>query len=75
MRQAVLISIGHVTRYAYSTPALYSIHTLRLTPVGGQGALGAEEQEVLRQTLGDLRLAALENSKLRQQPRRDQRFG
>jgi transglutaminase-like putative cysteine protease len=33
----MLISIGHVTRYAYSTPALYSIHTLRLTPPSFEG--------------------------------------
>lgn len=33
----MLISIGHVTRYAYATPALYSIHTLRLTPPPFEG--------------------------------------
>jgi transglutaminase-like putative cysteine protease len=33
----VLVSIGHVTRYAYATPALYSIHTLRLTPPAFEG--------------------------------------
>ena len=33
----MLVSIGHVTRYAYATPALYSIHTLRLTPPSFEG--------------------------------------
>lgn len=33
----MLVSIGHVTRYAYSTPALYSIQTLRLTPPSFEG--------------------------------------
>jgi transglutaminase-like putative cysteine protease len=33
----VLVSIGHVTRYKYATPALYSIHTLRLTPPSFEG--------------------------------------
>ncbi len=33
----MLISIGHVTRYGYATPALYSIHTLRLTPPSFEG--------------------------------------
>ena len=33
----MLVSIGHVTRYAYSTPALYSIHALRLTPPNFEG--------------------------------------
>jgi len=33
----VLVAIGHVTRYKYSTPALYSIHTLRLTPPSFDG--------------------------------------
>ena len=33
----MLVSIGHVTRYTYSTPALYSIHTLRLTPPNFDG--------------------------------------
>ena len=28
----MLVSIGHVTRYSFAAPALYSIHTLRLTP-------------------------------------------
>lgn len=28
----MLISIGHVTRYTYSAPTRYSIHSLRLTP-------------------------------------------
>jgi transglutaminase-like putative cysteine protease len=37
----VLVSIGHVTRYTYASPASYSIHTLRLTPptFGGQRVL------------------------------------
>ena len=33
----MLVAIGHVTRYRYSTPALYSIHTLRLTPPSFEG--------------------------------------
>jgi transglutaminase-like putative cysteine protease len=33
----VLVSIGHVTRYKFSTPALYSIHCLRLTPPAFEG--------------------------------------
>lgn len=33
----MLVSIGHVTRYTYATPALYSIHTLRLTPPNFEG--------------------------------------
>jgi transglutaminase-like putative cysteine protease len=33
----MLVSVGHVTRYAYATPALYSIHTLRLTPPAFEG--------------------------------------
>lgn len=33
----MLISIGHVTRYTYATPALYSVHTLRLTPPAFDG--------------------------------------
>jgi len=33
----MLVSIGHVTRYKYSTPALYSIHTLRMTPPSFEG--------------------------------------
>jgi transglutaminase-like putative cysteine protease len=33
----VLVSIGHVTRYKYATPALESIHTLRLTPPSFEG--------------------------------------
>jgi len=33
----VLVSIGHVTRYAYATPASYSIHTLRMTPPSFEG--------------------------------------
>ncbi len=33
----MLVSIGHVTRYAYATPALYSIHSLRLTPPAFEG--------------------------------------
>ena len=33
----MLVSIGHVTRYTYSAPALYSIHTLRLTPPSFEG--------------------------------------
>jgi transglutaminase-like putative cysteine protease len=33
----VLISIGHVTRYTFATPALFSIHTLRLTPPSFEG--------------------------------------
>lgn len=33
----MLVSIGHVTRYKFSTPALYSIHCLRLTPPSFDG--------------------------------------
>lgn len=33
----MLVSIGHVTRYTYSTPAASSIHTLRLTPPSFEG--------------------------------------
>ena len=33
----MLVAIGHVTRYTYSTPAFYSIHTLRLTPPSFEG--------------------------------------
>jgi transglutaminase-like putative cysteine protease len=33
----VLVSIGHVTRYSFATPALYSIHSLRLTPPAFEG--------------------------------------
>ncbi len=33
----MLVSIGHVTRYAYASPALYSIHTLRMTPPAFDG--------------------------------------
>jgi transglutaminase-like putative cysteine protease len=33
----VLVSIGHVTRYKFSTPAVYSIHRLRLTPPTFEG--------------------------------------
>jgi transglutaminase-like putative cysteine protease len=33
----VLVSIGHVTRYSFAAPALYSIHTLRLTPPAFEG--------------------------------------
>lgn len=37
MGALVLVSIGHVTRYTYATPALYSINTLRLTPPSFEG--------------------------------------
>ena len=33
----MLVSIGHVTRYTYATPAHYSISTLRLTPPSFEG--------------------------------------
>ncbi|MEI9898967.1 MAG: transglutaminase N-terminal domain-containing protein [Hyphomicrobium sp.] len=33
----MLVSIGHVTRYTYSTPAVASIYTLRLTPPSYEG--------------------------------------
>ena len=33
----MLVSIGHVTRYSFAAPALYSIHTLRLTPPAFEG--------------------------------------
>ena len=33
----MLVSIGHVTRYSFATPALYSIHCLRLTPPSFDG--------------------------------------
>ncbi|MFA5899601.1 MAG: transglutaminase family protein [Hyphomicrobium sp.] len=33
----MLVSIGHVTRYKYATEAVYSIHTLRLTPPSFEG--------------------------------------
>jgi transglutaminase-like putative cysteine protease len=33
----MLVSIGHVTRYTYSAPVLYSVHTLRLTPPTFEG--------------------------------------
>ncbi len=33
----MIVSIGHDTRYTYAAPALYSIHTLRLTPPALEG--------------------------------------
>ncbi len=33
----MLVSISHVTRSSFATPALYSIHCLRLTPPSFDG--------------------------------------
>jgi transglutaminase-like putative cysteine protease len=33
----MLVSIGHVTRYTYTSPATSSVHTLRLTPPSFEG--------------------------------------